>query len=69
MLQKISALFETKWHKMSSGSGQGAIPVPGPVVAQSVDAWAQNMSVIYTFNYSLPANVTFLFYSFLSFLY
>ncbi|VIO96752.1 Uncharacterized protein BM_BM2359 [Brugia malayi] len=46
MLQKISILFRPKWRKMSSGGGQGAIPVPGPIVAQSLDAWPQNMADI-----------------------
>ncbi|VDK76749.1 unnamed protein product [Litomosoides sigmodontis] len=29
---------------MSSGNGQGTIPVPGPVLAQSLDVWSQNMT-------------------------
>ncbi|VDO17785.1 unnamed protein product [Brugia timori] len=49
--RKISILFRPKWRKMSSGGGQGAIPVPGPIVAQSLDAWPQNMSVVYVFDY------------------
>lgn len=38
---------------MTSESGQGIIPVPGPVVAQSVDVWSQNMSDIGELNGSL----------------
>lgn len=46
---------------MSSGSGQGTIPVPGPVLAQSLDVWSQNMSVIHIFDHSLP-NKTVIFH-------
>ncbi|EFO19834.2 hypothetical protein LOAG_08661, partial [Loa loa] len=49
MLQKIAVLFGTKWHKMTSGSGQGAVPV----MAQSLDAWPQNMTDIGELNGSV----------------